>query len=961
MTIDDIIALPNQENSIAIILEFIKIASKDEIYQAYIIILKIYYASNNPKFEDYYQILLNDYTFFQTEFVNEFIKITAHYLLDNNRFDEAYQLIHVMSNNHYLLSYFYYLTDNYIDSYRELILSGQKARYLPFLLLDEYKYDQALIEAKEYDLNDYYFIEAVSYYKQGGLLDFKNVNNPTDELKIRMAIEEIDAFGKDINNIWDKYLDLLDNVTLSLKRKFLKTYYYHIKNLKEKENINLEINKINNVLDQRFVYKGNNPTTLNKLDTLYKSFEKTEQLIKKINEIDFNLQYREIFRLSMIELEKVVPFTQSIIVFKEKDLFLIDYKKQLAFDKHKQLDILFKSPLEEIIFNNKELFCCEDEKLKNYRDIITLKSLADQNIRSCLGFPIQKDNEVIGGLLFYSNKDNLFIDFNYEIIHFFYKFFIEKTLMKDKRDHDVAIFTSYEFVFNNLDMPIRYIYNGESIFNEFGKKFDQDNKLLDFYETNLVYQTSLGQLRQGLIDHFDFEFTINKRYYYEKVKSVQLNKSKMIISIIRDVTEEKKALINQQNIAEKNYVTNMPNRLVFEREIIDYLDDKFTLFAISINRFKMFNEVYGYEAGDIAIRSLGKIIQSINERFRVFHLEGDKFLILYDYVNDARTIKKIALDLIKELEYKMYEKNYRFNFTFAVGSLRYPVHTKDTRPSKLIKYTISALSKAAYNIMESTYFDFNVLENKNDLFEQILMTQLSEAIDNNHLVIKYQQLIDTKENRVVTNEAMIYCGGFNVARKYLLEVAEKRLLITKLDNYLIKSVLHEMNSFKVKTKKLLKVSLLINYQTILKENFVNLLEQEINANGINKNLLSLEIDGDIIDIEKTKTIIRDIRKLGVSVILTKVSDILKIECDYLKIYKSNEYFDDNRSIESLKSLNKLVNSLKMELVLGDVNDLSILNLIKGYGFRYISGTCYGKEKTMGELLRKIGGNNGSSD
>jgi len=108
--------------------------------------------------------------------------------------------------------------------------------------------------------------------------------------------------------------------------------------------------------------------------------------------------------------------------------------------------------------------------------------------------------------------------------------------------------------------------------------------------------------------------------------------SDMIISMVRDVTNQKKRETEILYASNHDYLTSIPNRRYFE-EKLKYCDDpKFlplTLVMIDLDGLKLINDAYGHESGNSVLKKTSKILQEIKRDLDfVARIGGDEFVII---------------------------------------------------------------------------------------------------------------------------------------------------------------------------------------------------------------------------------------------------------------------------------------------------------------------------------------------
>lgn len=99
-------------------------------------------------------------------------------------------------------------------------------------------------------------------------------------------------------------------------------------------------------------------------------------------------------------------------------------------------------------------------------------------------------------------------------------------------------------------------------------------------------------------------------------------------------------------------LTGLKNKGALTREINEYLadeaKDKGIMFVLDIDRFKMINDTYGHDVGDVVISRLGKFLGGYFKNGEIVgRFGGDEFLFFVKDTDDAAVALRIAGDVVK--------------------------------------------------------------------------------------------------------------------------------------------------------------------------------------------------------------------------------------------------------------------------------------------------------------------------
>jgi GGDEF domain-containing protein len=168
--------------------------------------------------------------------------------------------------------------------------------------------------------------------------------------------------------------------------------------------------------------------------------------------------------------------------------------------------------------------------------------------------------------------------------------------------------------------------------------------------------------------------------------------------IVQDVTERHQAEDSIRKLANKDPLTQLPNRRQFnwraERalEQARRMGHKMALLLIDLDRFKNINDTLGHAAGDellleVSMRLRGCVrhsdqifdgtVEAVGSRFHraleaVGRLGGDEFVALLPEVEDERDAERVAQRILEALRQPVYVADQEFFATASVGIALYP-------------------------------------------------------------------------------------------------------------------------------------------------------------------------------------------------------------------------------------------------------------------------------------------------
>ncbi|HQS44347.1 MAG TPA: sensor domain-containing diguanylate cyclase [Methylotenera sp.] len=173
--------------------------------------------------------------------------------------------------------------------------------------------------------------------------------------------------------------------------------------------------------------------------------------------------------------------------------------------------------------------------------------------------------------------------------------------------------------------------------------------------------------------------------------------SKLVVSTL----EHRSKASQYQKLALTDQLTGLPNRSNFERTLdlqiahSSRTGDPFSLFYMDLNQFKMVNDTYGHDSGDVVIKTLAEILQqNVRKADLPIRYGGEEFLVLLH-----NTTSEGALQVAQKIRTVFAAKKYQFGSdtvekTLSIGISHFPSDADSIW--KVIKFADLALYEAKH-------------------------------------------------------------------------------------------------------------------------------------------------------------------------------------------------------------------------------------------------------------------------
>ena len=188
---------------------------------------------------------------------------------------------------------------------------------------------------------------------------------------------------------------------------------------------------------------------------------------------------------------------------------------------------------------------------------------------------------------------------------------------------------------------------------------------------------------------------------WRKATAVYDNKGDFSGAIIhtRDITEYKKMESKLKHLAEFDYLTEIPNRQLFNENLKYAIaqakrqNSRLALLFIDLDEFKNINDSYGHDIGDLLLKAFAtRVKKHIRESDCIGRIGGDEFLVLLSNIEDLDNAMELAKQICFIVEQPFDIPNYPgLKISSSIGVALYPDHA--STHTQLMKLADNAMYK----------------------------------------------------------------------------------------------------------------------------------------------------------------------------------------------------------------------------------------------------------------------------
>jgi diguanylate cyclase (GGDEF)-like protein/PAS domain S-box-containing protein len=379
------------------------------------------------------------------------------------------------------------------------------------------------------------------------------------------------------------------------------------------------------------------------------------------------------------------------------------------------------------------------------------------------------------------------------------------------------------------------------------------------------------------------------------------------VMVFHDVTQARAMSQKMSHLAQYDYLTDLPNRLLLNDRLSQAicaahrLQQHLAVLFIDVDRFKHVNDSLGHLIGDKLLSSIAqRLADSVRSSDTISRQGGDEFVILLSSVAHSADAGLSAQKLLAVAAMPHRVEEHDLQVTLSVGISVYPDDGTDAET--LVKNADTAMLNAKDNGRNNYQF-FRPAMNEHALERQSIEGSLRHALDRGEFVLHYQPKLDLVTENLTGAEALIRWRQPErgiVFPQDFIPIAEQCGYIVPIGRWVLREACRQRRRWLDANLAAIPIAINISAVELRSKNFVDHVRAIFQETRLEPQYLEFELTETAFmhDPQSTIAVLRALRDMGIQLTLDDFGTGYS-SLSYLKRFPINALKIDRTFVQGL--------------------------------------------------------------
>lgn len=428
-----------------------------------------------------------------------------------------------------------------------------------------------------------------------------------------------------------------------------------------------------------------------------------------------------------------------------------------------------------------------------------------------------------------------------------------------------------------------------------------------------------------------------------------------VILVFHDVSEARKLNTKMAYLAEHDFLTDLPNRLLLNDRLVQALamakrDNEFVaIMFLDLDNFKNINDSLGHEVGDQLLKMVARRLEGcLRNSDTISRQGGDEFMILLPGMSDHFAPAEVAEKLLVAASTPYTIGLQEIRISVSIGIAVYPDDGDTaeilTKSADAAMYHAKALGRNNYQ-----FFTRRMNERVSELAE--LDHNLRRAVENNQFQLHYQPKVDILSGQIVGAEALLrwlHPEWGMVSPERFISIAESTGLIRNIGNWVLREVCRQNRAWQDAGLPAIPVAVNLSAVQLKQKSFLNEVTQILMLSGLSPEYLEFEVtesvavEGEI----EVMSWLNTLKEMGVKLSIddfgtgySSLAYLKRLPIDAIKIDRSfvHDINIDEDDSTIVTAIIRMSHGLRLKVIAEGVETKEQLSFLKAEGCDQIQG------------------------
>lgn len=392
-------------------------------------------------------------------------------------------------------------------------------------------------------------------------------------------------------------------------------------------------------------------------------------------------------------------------------------------------------------------------------------------------------------------------------------------------------------------------------------------------------------------------------------------------------------------------------------------DSRFAVLYIDLDRFKMVNDTFGHQNGDMLLcEAADRLKNGLRTGSFLSRMGGDEFTIIVPLGSEPEAAVLTAKTILCNFERSFMIQGQEFHISASVGIAYYPDDGQDAET--LMIHADTALYKAK-EAGRNTYVLYAPSMDQSSHERLALENALRKAVEREEWVLHYQPQIDMNTGQIVGVEALIrwkHPVYKLIPPSEFIPLAEETGLIVPIGEWVLKEACLQNKRWQDSGFPKIRIAVNLSTAQFMKKNLYKTVEKVLEETGLEPQYLELEITETMtMDVEKASAILDELSGLGIQISIddfgtgySSLNYLKQFSIHRLKIDKSfiRDIISDESNARIVGAIIAMAHHLGLHVIAEGVETREQMSFLKEQKCDEIQGYYYSPPLPAEELKTK---------